>query len=97
MFAQHGDQARSPWGRELARRMQWVATYDEHETGVSEDNIDGGLIGNGAWFKTAHPMTLKHPLRTIASMPAVFGAVLENHLVRGTAVVASVIYREGIT
>ena len=24
-----------------------LATYDGHETGVSEDNIDGGFIVNG--------------------------------------------------
>ena len=50
-FAQYGVEARSSWAKELARRMQILATYDVHETGVSEDNIDGGQIVCGDWFK----------------------------------------------
>ena len=75
--------------------MQILATYDGHETGVSEDNIDGGFVVNNAWFKIAHPMALKHLLGTIAWMPEEFGAARENHIVRSTAVVNSVIYRRG--
>ena len=66
-------QAESPWAREIARRMQILATYDGHETGVSEDNIDGGFVVNADWFKIAHPMALKHLLGTIAWMPEEFG------------------------
>ncbi len=94
-FAQYGAQAQSPWGRELARRMQILATYDGHETGVSEDNIDGGFIVNGGWFKIAHPMALKHLLGTMAWMPAEFGAARENHVMRSTAVVNRVVYAKG--
>ena len=94
-FAQYGEQAGSEWARELARRIQILATYDGHETGVSEDNIDGGFVVNDAWFKIAHPMALKHLLGTLAWLPAEFGAVRENHLVRTTAVVNSVVYRAG--
>ena len=42
-----------------------LSTYDFHETGVVEDNIDGGQIVAGAWFKIAHPMALKHCLAVI--------------------------------
>ena len=94
-FAQYGQQADSPWARELARRMQILATYDGHETGVSEDNIDGGFVVNDAWFKIAHPMALKHLLGTLAWLPSEFGAVRENHLVRSSAVVSAVVYRAG--
>ena len=94
-FAQYGQQADSAWGLELARRMQILATYDGHETGVTEDNIDGGFVVNDAWFKIAHPMALKHLLGTLAWLPAELGAVRENHIVRTTAVVSSVVYRQG--
>ena len=94
-FAQFGEEARSPWGRELARRMQILATYDGHETGVSEDNIDGGGIVNNDWFKIAHPMALKHLLATMAWLPEELGAVRENHIMRSTAVVKEVIYGKG--
>ena len=75
--------------------MQILATYDGHETGVSEDNIDGGFVVNNAWFKIAHPMALKHLLGTLAWLPAEFGAARENHIMRTTAVVNSVVYRRG--
>jgi hypothetical protein len=75
--------------------MQILATYDGHETGVSEDNLDGGFVVNNAWFKIAHPMALKHLLGTIAWMPEVFGPARENHIVASTAVVDSVVYKAG--
>ncbi|MCS7236636.1 MAG: glycoside hydrolase family 127 protein, partial [Thermoguttaceae bacterium] len=93
-FAQYGVEAQSSWARELARRMQILATYDGHETGVSEDNIDGGFIVNSGWFKIAHPMALKHLLATIAWMPEEFGPARENHLVNSTSVVTDVWYSD---
>ncbi|MHB1001488.1 MAG: carboxypeptidase regulatory-like domain-containing protein [Armatimonadota bacterium] len=95
VYAQYGSDAGSEWGRELARRQQILAGYDIHETGVSEDNIDGGQIVNGAWFKIAHPMALKYMLGTIGWMPAELGANRENHIVRSTSVVNSVVYGKG--
>lgn len=93
-FAQYGVEAQSPWARELARRMQILATYDGHETGVSEDNIDGRFVVNDGWFKIAHPMALKHLLATIAWMPEEFGPARENHIVHSTAVVRDVWYSD---
>lgn len=95
VLAQYGATAGSAWARELARREQILATYDAHETGVVEDNIDGGAIVAGSWFKITHPMPLKHVLGTIAWMPEIFGAKRENHIVRSSAVVKSVRYRRG--
>jgi hypothetical protein len=89
-FAQYGVEARSDWAREIARRMIILATYDGHETGVSEDNIDGGFVVNADWFKIAHPMALKHILGTMAWAPGELGAAGENHILRSTAVVNSV-------
>lgn len=94
-WAQYAVEAQSPWTSELARRMQILATYDGHETGVSEDNIDGGFVVNHAWFKIAHPMALKHLLGTVAWMPEWFAPCRENHIVRTTAVVNSVEYAPG--
>jgi len=91
-LAQYGVRARSAWGREVARRMQILATYDGHDTGVSEDNIDGGFVVNADWFKIAHPMALKHLLATVAWLPEEFGPARENHIVRSTAVVRRVTY-----
>ena len=33
-------------GREMARRQNLLATYDVHDTGVTEDDIKGGVIVN---------------------------------------------------
>ena len=94
-FAQYGVEAQSAWAKELARRMQILATYDVHPTGVSEDNIDGGFIVCGAWFKIAHPMALKHVLGTMAWLPEEFGASRENHILRSSSVVSNVLYGKG--
>ncbi len=94
-FAQLGVEAEDPWAKEIARRVQILATYDGHETGVSEDNIDGGFVVNDNWFKIAHPMALAHLLKTIAWMPECFGPARENHIVESSAVVNSVTYGAG--
>jgi len=95
-MAQYATETGSPWAREIARRMQILATYDGHETGVSEDNIDGGFVVNADWFKIAHPMALKHLLGTIAWMPEEFAPAGENHIVRSTGVVSNVEYGTSI-
>ncbi len=95
VYAQYGVLAESEWGREMARRQQILATYDVHETGVVEDNIDGGQIVAGGWFKIAHPMALKHVLGTMAWLPEIFGAPRENHLMRTSSVVTGVTYGDG--
>jgi hypothetical protein len=72
--------------------MILLATYDVHETGVVEDNIDGGAIVAGNWFKIAHPMALKHSLAAMAWLPDVLGPARENHIMRSTSVVTKVKY-----
>lgn len=95
VYAELGVRTGDPWAVEMARRQIILATYDGHETGVVEDNIDGGPIVADAWFKIAHPMALKHTLNAIAWLPEMFGAPGENHIVRTSHVVRSVTYGDG--
>ena len=95
VYAQYAHETGSAWAREIARRMEILCTYDGHETGVSEDNIDGGFVVNAGWFKIAHPMALKHVLGAIAWMPEYFAPARENHIVRSTAVVSNVVHIPG--
>jgi hypothetical protein len=94
-FAQYAVETGDAWMRELAYRQMVLQTYDIHETGVTEDNIDGGTIVNGAWFNIAHPLPLRFVLAAIGWLPEEVGASRENHIVRSTAVVNSVIYGKG--
>jgi len=94
-FAQYAVAADSPWMRELAYRQMVLQTYDAHETGVTEDNLDGGIIVNGDWFNIAHPMPLRFVLASLGWLPEELGANRENHIVRCTAVVNSVRYGVG--
>ena len=73
--------------REIACRQFILQTYDVHENGVSEDNIDGGIIVNGSWLNIAHPLPLRWVLAAVAWLPEELGASRENHLVRSSAVV----------
>ncbi len=93
-FAQYAQLADDEWAREIAIRKMTLATYDFHETGVVEDNIDGGQIVAGDWFKIAHPMALKHVLATMAWLPHLAPS-RENHLLRSTAVIRQITYQAG--
>ncbi|HQK95165.1 MAG TPA: malectin domain-containing carbohydrate-binding protein [Armatimonadota bacterium] len=95
IYAQYSELTGDEWAREMARRQLILATYDVHETGVVEDNIDGGPIVAGAWFKIAHPMALKHALNGMAWLPDLMGAARENHILRASAVVRHVQYGVG--
>jgi hypothetical protein len=91
-WARYGVQADSEWARELARRQMILATYDCTPTGVAEDNIDGGVITNGAWFEAAHLGPLKISLGTMRWLPELLAPPRENHIVRSSAVINEVIY-----
>lgn len=95
VFARYGVEAGSEWAREIARRSQILATYDPLPNGQSFDLIDGGAYVNRSWFKIAHPMALKHVVRTIGWMPEEFGPGRENHIMRSSAVVKRVTYGKG--
>jgi hypothetical protein len=94
-LAQYGVQAQSDWCRELAYRQMVLATYDAHPTGMTEDSIDGGVIVNGDWFNIAHPLPLRFVLAAIAWLPEELGASRENHIMRSSAVVNSIVYGKG--
>jgi hypothetical protein len=72
-----------------------LQTYDVHENGVTEDNIDGGIIVNGSWLNIAHPLPLRWLLTAIGWLPEELGPNRENHIVRSSAVVDSVRYGAG--
>jgi len=94
-LARYGVLADSAWGRELARRQAILFTYDCHETGGVEDNIDGGQIIAANWFKAAHPGALLNVLGVMAWLPEVLGPNRENHIMRSTSVIDLVQYRKG--
>jgi hypothetical protein len=94
-MAQYAVLADDPWMRELAWRQMVLATYDGHDDGRTEDNIDGGIIVNADWFNIAHPLALRFVLAAIGWLPEELGANRENHIVRASAVVKSVVYADG--
>jgi hypothetical protein len=94
-LAKFGVTADSEWAREMARRQFLLATHDFHETGVVEDNIDGGKIVAGGWFKIVGPFALKFALEAVGWLPESFGANRENHIVRSTAIVQHPVYGDG--
>ena len=96
VLAQYAAEADSSWARELAYRQMVLQTYDAAENGVTEDNIDGGVIVNGTWLNIAHPWPLLWVLNAIAWLPEELGASRENHLVRSSSVVNSIIYSKGV-
>jgi hypothetical protein len=94
-FARYGVEAPSEWGKEIARRSQLIATYDALPDGQAMDDIDGGSLVDGSWFKIAQPMALVYVLRTMAWLPDIMGANRENHIMRSSSVVRQVAYGKG--
>lgn len=95
VMAQYGEVADDDWMRELGYRQMILQTYDVHENGITEDNIDGGVIVNSDWLNIAHPFPLLWVQQAIGWLPEELGASRENHLVRSSAVVDSIIYGNG--
>lgn len=95
VMAQFGVVADDTLMRELGYRQLILQTYDVHESGVTEDNIDGGVIVNDSWLNIAHPLPLLWVQQAIGWLPEELGASRENHLVRTCAVVDSIIYGKG--
>lgn len=91
-FAEWAEQSGSAWMRELACRQLVLQTYDARETGVTEDDIAGGVIVNGDWFNIAHPWPLRFLLDAMGWLPEEIGPSRENHIMRSSAVVRDVRY-----
>jgi len=87
--------ADSVWAGEVGRRMIFLSTYDAHENGVVEDLIHGGIYVSKDWFNLAHPFPLKCTLDCMAWRPDVLGPSRENHIMRSSSVVRSVVYGKG--
>lgn len=83
------------WMKELGYRQMILQTYDIHETGVSEDVIDGGINVNSDWLNIAVPVPLQFIQQAIGWAPEELGPCRENHIVRGTAVVDYIRYAPG--
>lgn len=95
-MAQYGVVADDSLMRELGYRQFILLTYDVHENGVTEDNIDGGVIVNNTWLNIAHPLPLLWVQQAIGWLPEELGPSRENHLVRTSTVVDSIVYGNGI-
>jgi hypothetical protein len=95
VMARYGVVADDALMRELGYRQLVLQTYDGHESGVTEDNIDGGVIVNNSWFNIAHPLPLLWVLQAISWLPEELGPSRENHLIRSSAVVDSIVYSKG--
>lgn len=95
-LARYGSITGNEWAQELAYRQIILQTYDAKETGVTEDNIDGGVIVNGRWLNIAHPWPLLWGLTAISWLPERLGASRENHLVKSNVVVRNIEYGKGV-
>lgn len=81
--------------REIGRRMIIMATYDSDDKGVVKDGLLGNAVATGEWSNLAHPWPLCQVMEAMAWMPEIFGPARENHIMRTTSVVNSVVYGKG--
>ncbi len=79
---------------EIGRRMMMMATYDSQENGVVKDGLTGNAVATGEWSNLAHPWPLCQVLEAMKWTPGLFGPKRENHIIRSTSVVNSVIYEK---
>lgn len=79
---------------EIGRRMMIMATYDSHENGVVWDGLTGRAVATGEWSNLAHPWPLCQVLEAMKWTPGLFGPKRENHIIRSTSVVNSVVYEK---
>ncbi|MGA2914703.1 MAG: malectin domain-containing carbohydrate-binding protein [Sedimentisphaerales bacterium] len=79
---------------EIGRRMIIMATYDSDENGVVKDGIFGEAVATGEWSNLAHPWPLCQVMEALAWAPEVLGPKRENHIMRSTSVVNSVVYEK---
>ena len=79
---------------EIGRRMMIMATYDSDENGVVKDGIFGQAVATGEWSNLAHLWPLCQVMEALAWTPEVLGPKRENHIMRSTSVVNSVVYEK---
>jgi hypothetical protein len=81
--------------KEIGRRMILMATYDSTQTGYVLDGLPGENVAAKDWLNLAQPWPLCQCLKAIGYWPELFAPSRENHIVRTTSVVNSVIYGQG--
>ncbi|MFA5292321.1 MAG: malectin domain-containing carbohydrate-binding protein [Phycisphaerae bacterium] len=79
---------------EIGRRMMIMATYDSDVNGVVKDGIFGQAVATGEWSNLAHPWPLCQVMEALVWAPETFGPKRENHIMRSTSVVNSVVYEK---
>jgi len=94
-LARYAAQADSPWAREVVRRMMILGLYDFRETGVVEDNIDGGQIIATTWSEIVGMAPLQWALEFTEWLPEIGAPSRENHLVRSAGTVTHIEYGKG--
>ncbi len=94
-WARYAAEADSEWGREIVRRMMILNLYDFHESGVVEDNIDGGQIIASTWSEIIGMAPLQWALEFSEWLPEIGAAPRENHLVRSASTVTHIVYAKG--
>ena len=94
-MAEYAVRTGDEWAREMARRQFILATYDARETGVVEDDIQGGVEVAGGWLQVSHPLPLDYVLDGIGYLPEELGANRENHLAFSTSVISRIEYGDG--
>jgi hypothetical protein len=94
-WARYGETTDSAWAREIARRKTLLSLYHFHETGMVEDNIDGGQITAREWSEIIGMGPLFLGLEVLGWLPEVFAPPRENHIVNSSATVTSVVYDKG--
>jgi len=80
---------------EIGRRMMIMACYDADEKGIVKDGLFGKSVATGEWSNLAHPWPLCQIMEAMKWTPAIFAPRRENHIVRTTSVVQSVVYAKG--
>jgi hypothetical protein len=74
--------------------MMIMATYDSDANGVVKDGIFGQAVATGEWSNLAHPWPLCQVMEALTWAPETLGPKRENHIMRSTSVVNSVVYEK---
>lgn len=94
-FLRYAAEASDEWAREIGRRMMLMAAYDSLENGVVLDGLEGKVVAAGDWLNLAHPWPLCQALKAMPYLPEVLAPQRENHILRTSSVVRSVVYGKG--
>ena len=93
-LARYALEANSQWAREITRRKFILGFYNFHKSGKVEDNIDGGVLISSNWSENIGFLPILCSLEFLAWLPE-FGPARENHIMRSSALVNSVVYDKG--